>query len=248
VTRPDSVHISSGPSSDHRPRPPTGGLPVDQTGGLVSYVALPRSQYYAPSATLGPLQPQVVQSSGDRSQRFPRSRHCPLHSGLGRSWTPVRCALHPRRDPYACTPLAGTVRPMGRLAQSVLEPSYTTTHAILISWRRVHAVDALNGASSRRPTGIQAGGLRVRMRCRPLPLVLSGFRRVVPPCPAPAELASGSLGNAPGSTGFLFPPFLFYRSSTTVTCFVAHRTGRKIFTLSGSSLSNALYRTRLYPR
>jgi hypothetical protein len=140
---------------------------------------------------------------GDRSQRFPRSRHCPLHSGLGGSLTPVRCALHPRRDPYACTPLAGTVWLYSRLARSVLKPSYLTTHAILISWRRVHAVDALNRASSRRHTGIQAGGLRVRMRCCPLPLVPSGFRRVLPLCPSPAELASGSLGFAPGSTDFL---------------------------------------------
>jgi len=115
---------------------------------------------------------------------------------------------------------------MGHLAQSVRKPSYTTPHAILISWRRVHAVDALNGASSRSHTGIQAGGLQVWMRSCPSPLVPSGFRRVLPPCPSPAELASGSLGIAPGSTGFLFPPFLFYRSNMTVTCFVAHRTPR----------------------
>ena len=94
----------------HLLRPSTGGLPDGLSTG---YVAFPRSQYYAPSATLRPLQPQVVQSSGDRSQCFPRSRYYPLHSGLGRSWTPVRCALHPRCGPYACTPIAGTIQPIG---------------------------------------------------------------------------------------------------------------------------------------
>jgi hypothetical protein len=149
---------------------------------------------------LRPLQPQVVQSPRDGSQRFPRSRDCPLYSGLGRSWTPIRCSLHPRCGPYACTPLAGTVWPIGPLARSVLEPSYATTHAILISSQRVHASDALHGASSCSHTGVQAGGLRVRMRCCPWPLVPLGFGRVLPPCPSPAELASGSSVPPPSHT------------------------------------------------
>ena len=128
---------------------------------LTWYVAFPRSQYYAPSATLRPHQPQVVQSPRDQSQRFPRSPNYHLHSGLGRSWTPIRCALHPRCGPYASTPLAGTVGFLVRLARSVLEPSYTTTHTSLIILQCVHAVDAVYGASSRNHTGIQAGSLRV---------------------------------------------------------------------------------------
>ena len=158
VSQTDSVHTSPGHSSARLLRPSTGGLPDGLARHQTLYVAFPRSQYYAPSATLEPLQPQVVQSSRDGSQRFPRSHDCHLHSGLGRSWTPARCSLHPRRDPYACTPLAGTVRPGGPLAQSVLKPSYVTTHAILIIWQRVHALDALSGASSRSHTGVQAGG------------------------------------------------------------------------------------------
>ena len=192
--------------------------------------AFPRSQYYAPSATLRPPQPQVVQSLRDGPQRFPRSRDCPLHSGLGRSWTPVGCSLHPRRGPYACTPVARTVWHIRLLARSVLEPSYATTHAIPIISQRVHALDALNGTSSRSHTGTQAGSLRVWMRCCPLPLVPSGFGRVLPPCPSPAELASGSLGYAPVSTGVIHH-LLPRHSSITVTCFVAHRTGRERFRL-----------------
>ena len=176
------------------------------------YVAFPRSQYYALSATLRPLQPQVVQSPRDGSQRFPRSHDCPLHSGLGCSWTPVRCSLHPHRGLYACTPLAGTVWPGGPLARSVPKPSYATTHAILIISQRVHALDALNGASSRSHTGVQAGGLRVWMRYCPLPLVPSGFGRVLPPCRSPAELASGSSGDAPVSTGVVHHPFFAIRA------------------------------------
>jgi hypothetical protein len=187
----DSVHTSPGHSSTQPLRPSTGGFPDDLAHRQTLRVAFPRSQYCAPSATLRPLQPQVVQSPRDRSQRLPRSRDCPLHSGLGRSWTPIRCSLHPRRGPYACTPLAGTVWPIGPLARSVRKPRYATTHAILISSQRVHASDALNGAFSRSHTGIQAGGLRGWMRCCPLPLVPSGFGRVLPPCPSPAELASG---------------------------------------------------------
>jgi hypothetical protein len=230
LSQTDSVHTSPGHSSAQPLRPSTGGLPDGLAHNQTVYVAFPRSQYYAPSATLRPLQPQVVQSPRDGSQRFPRSRDCPLHSGLGRSWTPIRCSLHPRRDPYAYTPLAGTVWPIGPLARSVRKPSYATTHAILISSQRVHVSGALNGASSRGHTGIQAGGLRVWMRYCPLPLVPSGFGRVLPPCPSPAELASGSLGYAPVSTGVihhLLPRHL----SITVTCFVAHRTGRERFRL-----------------
>jgi len=226
----DSVHTSPGHSSAQPLRPSTEGLPDGLARHQTLYAALPRSQYYAPSAMLRPLQPQVVQSPRDGSQRFPRSRDCPLYSGLGRSWTPVGCSLHPRRGLYACTPLAGTIWPIGPLARSVLEPSYATTHAILIISKRVHASDALNGASSRSHTRVQAGGLRVWMRCCPLPLVPSGFGRVLPPCPSPAELASGSLGYAPVSTGVihhLLPRHL----SITVTCFVAHRTGRERFRL-----------------
>jgi hypothetical protein len=163
----DSVHTSPGHSSAQPLRPSTGGLPDGLAHNQTVHVAFPRSQYYAPSATPRLLQPRVVQSPRDGSQRFPRSRDCPLYSGLGRSWTPVRRSLHPRRGPYACTPLAGTVWPIGPLARSVLEPSYATTHAILISSQRVHVSDALNGASSRSHTGVQAGGLRVWMRCCP---------------------------------------------------------------------------------
>jgi hypothetical protein len=165
LSQTDSVHTSPGHSSAQPLRPSTGGLPDGLAHNQTVYVAFPRSQYYAPSATLRPLPPQVVQSPRDGAQRFPRSRDCPLYSGLGRSWTPIRCSLHPRRGAYACTPLAGTAWPIGPLARSVLEPSYATTHATLISSQRVHASDALNGASSRSHTGVQAGGLRVRMRC-----------------------------------------------------------------------------------
>jgi hypothetical protein len=83
LSQTDSVHTFPGHSSVLLLRPSTGGLPDSLTLRLALYVAFPRSQYYAPSATLRPLQPQVVQSSRDESQRFPRSRGCPLHSGLG---------------------------------------------------------------------------------------------------------------------------------------------------------------------
>ena len=142
----DIVHTFPGHSSVLLLLPSTGGLPDGSACCCALYVAFPRSQYYAPSATLRPLQPQVVQSSRDGPQRFPRSRDCPLHSGLGCPWTPVRCALHPRRGPYAYTPLARTVWPVGPLAQSVRKPSYATTHAILIISQRVHVSDALNGS------------------------------------------------------------------------------------------------------
>jgi hypothetical protein len=171
---------------------------------LTWYVAFPRSQYYAPSATLRPRQPQVVQSPRDRSQHFPRSPNYHLHSGLGRSWTPIRCALHPRCGPYASTPLAGTVGFLVLLARSVRKPSYTTTHTSLIILQCVHAVDAVYGASSRNHTGIQAGSLRVLDGFCPLLLVPSGFRRVLPLGPSPAELASRSLGYALVSTGYYF--------------------------------------------
>ena len=229
----DSVHTYPGHSSARLLRPSTGGLPDGLAHRQALYVAFPRSQYYAPSATLRPLQPQVVQSSRDGSQRFPRSRDCPLHSGLGCSWTPVRCSLHPRRGPYACTPLAGTVWPSSPLARSVLEPSYTTTHATLIISQRVHALDALNGASSRSHTGVQAGGLRVWMRYCPLPLVPSGFGRVLPPCPSPAELASGSPGDAPVSTGAVHHPFFAIRALQSYASWRAEP--RMMVSLSGGS-------------
>jgi hypothetical protein len=200
---PSDRRVSPSPSPNPPPsaqplRPSTGGFPDDLAHHQTLYAALPRSQYYAPSATLRPLPPQVVQSPRDGSQRFPRSHDCPLHSGLGRSWTPIRCSLHPRRGPYACTPLAGTVWPIGPLARSVRKPRYATTHAILISSQRVHASDALNGASSRSHTGIQAGGLRVWMRYCPIPansltaVEKSHFRHLVQksitdPPPQPAK-------------------------------------------------------------
>jgi hypothetical protein len=136
LSQTDSVHTSPGLSSDRLLRPSTGGLPDGLAHCQTLYVSFTRSQYYAPSATLGPLQPQVVQSPRDGSQRFPRSHDCPLHSGLGRSWTPVGCALHPRCGPYASTPLARTVRPSGLFAWSVRKPCYTTAHAILIISQR----------------------------------------------------------------------------------------------------------------
>jgi hypothetical protein len=95
-------------------------------------------------------------------------------------------------------------------------------------------------------TDIQAGGLRVRMRCCPSPLVPSGFRRVLPRCPSPAELASGSLGNAPGSTDSRSSPPSVCHSSMTVIYFVARRTGHDPLGSSGSLaqglLSSALLR------
>jgi hypothetical protein len=129
----------------------------------------------------------------------------------------------------------------GPLARSVLKPRYPTTHAILIISQRVHALDALNGASSRSHTRIQAGGLRVWMRCCPLPLVPSGFERVLPPCPSPAELASGSPGDAPVSTDLCL-------SSITITRLVAHRSRRAVFphrALQTYSLPQTLLTKRL---
>ena len=57
----DSVHTYPGHSSARLLRPSTGGLPDGLAHRQALYVAFPRSQYYAPSATLRPLQPQVVQ-------------------------------------------------------------------------------------------------------------------------------------------------------------------------------------------
>lgn len=185
----------------HLLRPSTGGLPA---GLATKYVAFPRSQYYAPSATLRPLQPQVVQSPRDRSQRFPRSPRCPLHSGLGRSWTPIRCALHPRYGPYALTPIARTVGSLNLwLGQFLNQATPQLTPASSFSrvstlWTHCTELPCVT-LPEFRPAASGSW-----MRYCPLPLVPSGFRRVLPPCPSPAELASRSLGYALGFTDYFF--------------------------------------------
>ena len=199
------------------------------------YVAFPRSQYYAPSATLKPLQPQVVQSSRDRFQRFPRSLNYHLHSGLGRSWTPIRCALHPRCGPYASTPLAGTVGFLVLLARSVLEPSYTTTHPSLIILQGVHAVDAVYGASSRNHTRIQAGSLRVLDEVLPIAACPLGLQTSSSSLSLACRVGLKVVGERPCLYWLFFLPPFFCRSSMTVTYFVAHKTGLESFPSSGLS-------------
>jgi hypothetical protein len=72
------------------------------------------------------------------------------------------------------------------------------------------------------------------MRYCPLPLLPSGFERVLPPCPSPAELASRSPGDALVSTDVSF-----CLSSITVTRLVAHRTPRDGFPITGLLVTRA---------
>jgi hypothetical protein len=93
----DSVHKSPGHSSAQLLRPSTGGLPDDLARPQTVYVAFPRSQYYAPSATPRLLQPQVVQPPRDGSQRLVPDRFPERRGALNRIVAPVRTAvLHPQ--------------------------------------------------------------------------------------------------------------------------------------------------------
>ena len=139
------------------------------------------------------------------------------------------------------SPLAGTVRLLRRLAQSVRKPCYTLTHAIPICWQRVHAVDALNRTSSRSRTGIQAGGLRVWMRsalCRLSPRASDEFFLIIPRLPSWPQGRWGT----PLTLRLVSTTSFYCHSSMTVMRLVAHRTGRATFTASSSPVDLIQFR------
>ena len=140
----------------------------------------------------------------------------------------------PSRSVYV-SPLVGTVRLIRHLAQSVRQPCYTLTHAILICWQRVHAADALTRTSSRSHTSIQTGGLRVWMRsahCRLSPRASNEFFLLVPRLPSWPQ----GRGVRPRLyDSFSSPPFPCH-SSMIVMRLVAHRTHRALFRAAGSPL------------
>ena len=160
-------------------------------------MALRLSTYYGHSAPPSSLQPQVAQSfrtEGDGSH----VHMLLLCDRVRPPLMPVRLTHNRRRSPMAHSPEASGVHPsIWAFGATAGCSRYTSSPTIPIICSRstirtphrgfLHVAIPVSGRRTRRSQWD-------RLQAPLLPL---GFKRLLPPCPPPARLASGDVGASP---------------------------------------------------